>query len=75
MLGAEDYDGALVRAATSDTVGRLFAALGASVTDEEPRNTDGGAEAQFSVAPAGTQTSTGNVTLRSQRADREPGSG
>ena len=33
---AEDYDGAFIRASTSDTVARLFESLGADVTDEDP---------------------------------------
>jgi TRAP-type C4-dicarboxylate transport system substrate-binding protein len=62
--GAEDYDGVLIRASTSNTVSRLFESLGAHVTDRDPHPpASGGAESQFSLAPAGLAYATGNVTF------------
>jgi hypothetical protein len=62
--GAEDYDGALIRAGTSDTVSRLFESLGADVTDRDPQPpASGGAESQFSLAPRRVAYATGNVTF------------
>ena len=63
LVGAEDYDGALIRAGASGTVARLFGALGAHVRDVEPPTSKGGAEAQFSLAPVGAGYATGNVTF------------
>ena len=64
LEGAEDYDGALIRAGTSDTVSRLFESLGADVTDRDPQPpASGGAESQFSLAPPGVAYATGNVTF------------
>jgi TRAP-type C4-dicarboxylate transport system substrate-binding protein len=63
LLDAEDYQGSLIRTPTSETSARFFQALGARVSDVEPPSTTGGAEAQFSLAPAGSRVATGNVTL------------
>jgi TRAP-type C4-dicarboxylate transport system substrate-binding protein len=63
LLGAADYDGGVIRAARSDTVDRLFAALGASTTDDDESTHLDGAEQQFSLAPAGAAVATGNVTF------------
>ena len=63
LLGSEDYAGAVIWAPVSDTVTRLFRGLGAEVTDSETSTLRGGAEAQFSLAPAGVTYGTGNVTF------------
>jgi TRAP-type C4-dicarboxylate transport system substrate-binding protein len=62
LLGPDDYDGGVIRAARSVTVERLFAALGASTTDDDSTR-HAGAEQQFSLAPAGAGVATGNVTF------------
>ena len=36
LLGVDDYKGQSIRAPTSDTVGEVFAALGATTTDADP---------------------------------------
>ncbi len=64
LLGPEDYQGSLIRAATSETVDRLFASLGASgTTDDDAAEGLAGAESQFSLVPPGAGVATGNVTF------------
>ena len=63
LLGSEDYAGTVIWAPVSDTVTRLFRGPGAEVTDSETSTLRGGAEAQFSLAPAGVTYGTGNVTF------------
>lgn len=62
LLGLEDYQGVLIRAPRSDTVSRLFAALGAGVTDDTA-GPQAGAESAYSLAPPGVRVATGNVTF------------
>jgi TRAP-type C4-dicarboxylate transport system substrate-binding protein len=61
LLGAEDYAGQSIRAATSETVTQLFAALGATTTDNDPDGSQRGVESEYSLTPA--PVATGNVTF------------
>ncbi len=61
LLGVSDYQGATIRAARSATVAALFTALGASVTDAFPADSQRGAESEFSTTLAGIAT--GNITF------------
>ena len=62
LVGLDDYHHALVQTPRSRTVNRLFHELGADVT-EYVHVERGGAESQFSRAPAGIAFATGNVTF------------
>ena len=62
LLGADDYTGQSIRAPTSDTVSEVFAALGATTTDDDPDSgTQRGDESSYSLAQG--HIATGNVTL------------
>jgi TRAP-type C4-dicarboxylate transport system substrate-binding protein len=61
LLGPEDYQGQVIRTTTSDTVRRMFVALGATPTDADPAATQRGAESQYSLTQ--TRIATGNVTF------------
>ena len=62
LLGANDYTGQSIRAPTSDTVSEVFAALGATTTDDDPDSgTQGGDESSYSLAQG--HIATGNVTF------------
>ncbi len=62
LLGVEDYAGQSIRAPTSDTVAMVFAALGATTTDDDPdSDRQRGDESSYSLAQG--HIATGNVTL------------
>jgi TRAP-type C4-dicarboxylate transport system substrate-binding protein len=62
LLGADDYTGQSIRAPTSDTVSEVFAALGATTTDDDPDSVrQRGDESSYSLAQG--HIATGNVTL------------
>ena len=62
LMGPGDYDGEAIRTPTSETTEAMFAALGASVSDEEadPRH-HAALESSYFLEPGGTAT--GNVTF------------
>ncbi len=61
LLEAADYAGQTVWAARSDTVARVFDALGAGTDDSANSADQRGAEAQYQLTPG--QVATGNVTF------------
>ena len=62
LLSADDYTGQSIRAPTSDTVRAVFAALGATTTDDDPDSRrQRGDESSYSLAQG--HIATGNVTL------------
>jgi TRAP-type C4-dicarboxylate transport system substrate-binding protein len=62
LVGPADYDGKTLRAPTSKTTGAIFAALGASVNDDEvDPHEHAAAESSYVLDPNGTAT--GNVTF------------
>jgi Bacterial extracellular solute-binding protein, family 7 len=61
LLDARDYAGRTIWAARSDTVARVFDALGATTDDSSNRQGERGAEAQYELTPG--QVATGNVTF------------
>jgi TRAP-type C4-dicarboxylate transport system substrate-binding protein len=62
LRGPGDYEGKVIRTPTSDTTAQVFAALGASVNDDDPEPKEhAGMEASYFLDPGGTAT--GNVTF------------
>ncbi len=62
MMGPGDYDGEAIRTPTSETTKAMFAALGASVSDDDPDPRHHAAlESSYFLEPGGTAT--GNVTF------------
>jgi hypothetical protein len=62
LVGPDDYEGKSIRTPTSNTTRALFAAFGATVTDDPPNpGTQAGMESSYLLNPTGTAT--GNITF------------